>query len=117
MQTLIHFLVYALAIVITAYILPGVVVESFVVALVLAVVLGAINAFIRPILIILTLPITVLTFGLFILVINAVLVILAGALVPGFIVNGFFWALAFSIVLSLISAVLGGVSKNENTSR
>ena len=98
---LINWLVSALVILAVAYILPGVTVSSFFVALVLALVLGLINALVKPLLIILTLPITVLTLGLFIFVINALLIMLADAIVPGFAVSGFLWALIFSFVLSL----------------
>ena len=103
MSILINWLVSALAIIAAAYVLPGVEVPDFLTALVLAVVLGIINAIIKPILLILTLPITILTLGLFALVINAVLVLLADAIVPGFTVDGFWWALLFSFVLSLIN--------------
>jgi putative membrane protein len=73
---------------------------------VLAVVLGAINAFVRPVLVVLTLPITILSLGLFLLVINAVLILVASAVVPGFVVSGFLWAVAFSVVLSIIGGFL-----------
>lgn len=100
-----------MAILIAAYLLPGVVVAGFVPALVLAVVLGAINAFIKPILVVLTLPVTVLTFGLFLFVINAVLIMLASFIVPGFSVDGFWWALLFAIVLTLVNAVFDQLGK------
>ena len=106
MNILINWLVSALAILVTAYLLPGIVVTSFTSALVAAVVLGVINAFIKPILLILTLPINILTLGLFTLVINALVIILAARLVPGFKVDGFWWALIFSIILSLINSFL-----------
>lgn len=106
MAILINWLVSGLAILVTAYLLPGVHVSSFTSALVAAVVLGVINAFIKPILLILTLPINILTLGLFTLVINASVIILTSKLVPGFKVDGFWWALAFGIVLSLINSFL-----------
>ncbi|MEX2029306.1 MAG: phage holin family protein [Candidatus Paceibacterota bacterium] len=106
MKLIIHWVVSALAILVTAYILPGVNVSGIVVALVLAVVLGAINAFIRPLLVMLTLPISVVTLGLFVLVIDALLIMLAGYVVPGFTVASFWWALAFGIVLAIVSYVL-----------
>lgn len=110
---IIHWIISALAILITAYILPGVHVDGFVAALILAVVLGAINMFLRPILVILTLPITVLTLGLFVLVINALLVLLASYIVPGFTVASFWWALLFGIVLAIVGAVLHSFEKEE----
>ena len=110
---IIHWIISALAILITAYILPGVHVDGFVAALILAVVLGAINMFLRPILVILALPITVLTLGLFVLVINALLVLLASYIVPGFTVASFWWALLFGIVLAIVGAVLHSFEKEE----
>ena len=113
MKTLIHFLVSTIAILITAYILPGVHVNGIIAAIVLAVVLGAINAILRPILIFLTLPITILSIGLFVLVINGLLVILASYIVPGFTVTNFWWAFLFGIVLTVVSWVLQMFEREE----
>ena len=107
MKTIIHFIVSTLAILITAYLLPGVHVSGIFSAFVLAIVLGAINAILRPILILLTLPLTIVTLGLFVLVINAMLVILASYIVPGFAVAGFWSAFLFGIVLAIVNWVLG----------
>lgn len=115
MRIIINWIISAAAIMVAAYVLPGVEVSGLVAALVLAVVLGAINAFLKPLLIILTLPINVLTLGLFTLVINAGLVMLAAMIVPGFAVSSFWWALLFAIVLSLVTwvfASFGGKSSN-----
>ncbi len=106
MKIIIHWIVSAVAILIAAYVLPGVHVTGFVAALILALVLGIINAFLRPLLIILTLPVTILTLGLFVLVINAALVMLAAYVVPGFTVDGFWYAFFFAIVLAVVSSVL-----------
>lgn len=106
MNTLIHWVVSALAIGIAAYLLPGVTVTP-VGAFVLAVVLAIINICIKPIIAILTLPITIVTLGLFSLVINALIIMLAAAIVPGFSVTGFVAALLFALVLSLVNMVLG----------
>lgn len=108
MRIIIHWFLSALAIIITAYLLPkeAIVLQSFFVALVVAVVLGLLNSVIRPILIILTLPLEILTLGLFTFVINAGLVLLTSNIVAGFHVKSFWWALVFSLVLSLISGVL-----------
>ena len=106
MKTIIHFLVSTLAILITAYILPGVHVSGIVAALVLAVVLGIINTILRPILIFLTLPLTILSLGLFVLVINGLLVMLASYIVPGFTVVNFWWALLFGVVLAIVNWAL-----------
>jgi len=106
---LIHWLITTIAILIAAYLLPGVTVKGFFAALVTALVLGLINTFIRPILLILTLPINILTLGLFTFVINALLIMLTSAVVPGFDVRNFWWALLFSLVLSLIKWALNAI--------
>lgn len=79
---------------------------DFKAALLAALVLGIINATIKPLLILLTLPITVLTLGLFTLVINALLILLTSKLVPGFQVDGFWWAFLFSIILMVVNYIL-----------
>jgi len=96
---------------ITAYILPGVHVENYLVALIVAVVLGIVNTLVRPILVFFTLPVTILTLGLFIFVINALLIMLVSNLVPGFTVKSFWWALAFSLVMSVVSGFLNSLAK------
>jgi putative membrane protein len=106
----IHWLITTIAILIAAYLLPGVTVKGFFAALVTALVLGLINTFIRPILLILTLPINILTLGLFTFVINALLIMLTSAVVPGFDVRSFWWALLFSFVLSLIKWALNAIA-------
>lgn len=105
MGLVINWLASAIVILIAAYILPGVHVENFWTALVVAVVLGILNMLVKPLLVVLTLPITVVTLGLFLLVINALLILLASQIVPGFTVDGFWWAVLFSIVLSLINTL------------
>jgi len=109
MKTFIHWIISAIAIGISAYLVPGIGVDGVVSALVLAVVLGAINTFIRPVLVALTLPLSIITLGLFALVINTFLIMLAAAIVPGVTVAGFWTALIFGIVLALISAFLKGL--------
>jgi putative membrane protein len=106
MTFLLKWLISTLAVIIAAYLLPGVSVRSFWTALLVALVLGIVNAIIRPIFVILTLPLTVVTLGLFLFVINALLILLTSAVVPGFEVRGFWWALLFSLVLSIISWAL-----------
>jgi putative membrane protein len=110
MVTLIHWLITTVAIIISAYVLPGVTVTGLFAALVTALVLGFLNAIIRPILLILTLPLNILTLGLFTFVINALLIMLTSAIVPGFEVRNFWWALLFSLVLSLINYVLNKIT-------
>lgn len=103
MKILAHWLLNALVILIAAYVLPGVSVTGFLVALLVALVLGILNVLLKPIFVFLTLPITILTFGLFLLVINTVLIYLTAVLVPGFDVSGFVAAFLFGIVLSLFN--------------
>lgn len=102
MKLFFHWIISAIAIGIAAYLIPGTTV-TLLGALVLAVVLGAINLLIRPLLLILTLPINILTLGLFSLVINALLVLLASAIVPGFAVAGFWSAFFFAVALAIIN--------------
>jgi len=109
MRLIINWVIYAIAIVASAYFLPGIGVDSFTTALFVAVVLGLINVILKPILLILTLPINILTLGLFSLVINALLVMLAANLVPGFRVDDFWWALIFALVLSIINSALSSL--------
>jgi putative membrane protein len=109
MRILINILLRGIAVFVTSYILPGVQVRDFTTAIVAAVVLGIANAVVKPLLILFTLPITLLTLGLFTFVINALLVMLVSSLVDGFNVSGFFWALIFSFVLTFISSVLDTV--------
>ncbi len=106
MRLLVNWLVTTAAILISAYFLPGVSVRGLGAALITAIVLGLINAIIRPILVVLTLPITVVTLGLFIFILNALLVLLTSAIVPGFEVRGFLWALLFSLLFSVVSFIL-----------
>jgi putative membrane protein len=113
MQIIIRILVTALAALLVQYILPGVSIENFTTALLLAVVLGLLNLLVKPLLIILTLPVTVLTLGLFLLVINAIIILLASSLVGGFHVDGFWWALLFSIMLSFVSSFMLKLGKSK----
>lgn len=102
-------LLSTIAVFVTAHILPGIRVDGWGTALVVAVVLAVVNAFIRPLLLILTLPLNVLTLGLFTFVIIAGLVLLVSAIVPGFHVDGFWWALAFALVLAIINGFLSSL--------
>lgn len=107
MNTIMQLILSALAVGIAAYLLPGVTVDGFVVAVIVAVVLAIVNTFVKPIITILTLPINIVTLGLFSLVITALMVILTDYVVPGFEVAGFWSALFFGVVLALISMVFG----------
>jgi putative membrane protein len=106
MRILINLALSALAVFVTARVLPGVTLDGFVTALVVAVVLGVVNSLLRPVLLLLTLPVNILTLGLFTFVIIGGLVQLVSWLVPGFHVASFWWALVFAFVLWLVSAFL-----------
>lgn len=99
----------SLAVLITGYLTPGVVVDEFLTAMVVTVVLGFLNAILKPILIFLTLPINILTLGLFTLIINAVVILLASSLVPDFRVEGLVAAIIFSVILSVVNWVFSSL--------
>ena len=99
-------LLKSVGVLLAAYLLPGVSVASFWSALVLAIVLSVLNTVIKPILIVLTIPVTIVSLGLFLFVINALMVLLADSMISGFYVNGFWWGLLFSLILSVINWVL-----------
>ena len=96
----------SLAVIFAAYILNGVHVKDTLTAMIVAVVLGLLNSFVKPILIAFTIPITILTLGLFLLVINVVIVYWVHELVPDFSVDGWGWALLFSLIVSFVSSVI-----------
>ncbi len=107
MRFLVHLVVIALALWVTAYVLPGVEFSSWQALAISAIVLGLLNALVRPILVLLTLPITVLTLGLFYLIVNGFTFLLASKLVPGFEVSSFWWAVLGALVVSLVSWFVG----------
>lgn len=113
MNGLIRFLLSGLAVLLTAYILPGVHVRHYGYALLAALIISLFNVLIKPVLVILTIPITIFTLGLFLLVINAIIVLLVESIVPGFDVDGFWWALAFSVILSIFNSMLSDLSKEK----
>lgn len=113
MNILVKLLLSSLAVIIASYLLPGVIVDSFFTAVIIAVLLSLLNVTVKPLLILLTIPITLLTFGLFLLVINAIIIQIAGAVVPGFEVASFWWALLFSLLLSLINSLLSDLNKEN----
>jgi putative membrane protein len=113
---MIRFLLSGLAVVLTAYLLPGVNVEHYGYALLVAAVLSLANIVVRPILVLLTIPITIFTLGLFLLVINAVIILIVDYFVPGFSVDGFWWALAFSLILSIFNSIFDDLTKEKKKS-
>jgi len=106
MQFLGKILVTAVAAIMVSYLLPGVSIDNSVTAIILAVVLALLNGFVKPILIVLTIPITILTLGLFLLIINIVIIKWASEIVPGFSVRNWWSALLFSLLLSVVTALI-----------
>jgi len=106
---IVKLLVNALAVFLVAYLLKGVEVKGFGSAILTALLLSVINALIRPILLILTIPITIITLGLFILVLDALLLMLVDKILPGLKIRNFGWALVFSLVLSLTNSLLSWI--------
>jgi len=113
MKLILRLLLNALAVVILSYVLPGVGVDSMLTAIIVAVVLSLLNFLVKPILVIFTLPITILTLGLFLLVINAIIILLAANLIGGFQVTSFWWAIIFSLLLSFLQTILQSVLKED----
>ncbi|MBI2387184.1 MAG: phage holin family protein [Elusimicrobia bacterium] len=111
MYIILNILVSAAAVLVTGRLLSGVSIDGFGTAVVVAIVLGVVNAVLGPVLMALTLPINILTLGLFTFVIIGVLVMLTAALVPGFRVASFWWALAFAFVLALVNSAFHAVTR------
>ncbi|MDO4795258.1 MAG: phage holin family protein [Brachymonas sp.] len=106
MQIVVKWSLSAVALMFLAYLLPGIAVKSFGSALLAAAIIALLNSLVRPVLIVLTLPVTVITLGLFLLVINAWMFRLAGSILSGFVVNSFWWALAGAIIYSFLSMLI-----------
>ncbi|MDD5251479.1 MAG: phage holin family protein [Patescibacteria group bacterium] len=117
MRLILKLILNTIAVLVAAYILPGIMVDGPLTALIVAVVLGVVNVVVKPIVIVLTLPATILTLGLFLFVINALMVMLVDWLIPGFAVAGFWWALLFSLVVSLVGSVLNWLADGSREDR
>ena len=113
MKAIIQFLLNGLAVLLTAYLLPGVHVEHYGHALLAALVLAIANVLLKPLLIVFTIPLTIATLGLFLLVINAIIIIVVDYFVPGFRVDGFWWALAFSLILSIFNSLFTDLTRED----
>lgn len=113
MKLIIRILLSALAVLLLAHFLPHVSVSSFGTAIIVAIVLSLLNFIVKPILVILTLPVTIVTFGLFLLIINALIILLADNLIDGFNVDGLWWALLFSLLLSFLQSILFSLLKED----
>ncbi len=116
MKTILRVLLTAVAVVILSKLLNGVSVDGYVTAIVVAAVLGLLNIFVKPLLVLFTLPATILTLGLFLFVINACIILLADKLVDGFGVSSFWTALLFSILLTILQSIFYSVlAEDKNT--
>ena len=113
MKFITQILVSTLAVMFVQWLLPGVSVDGFRTGIFVAIALAFFNALVKPILIFLTLPATIVTLGLFLLVINAIIILLADWLVSGFHVSGFWSALLFSIILSFVTSIFNGIVGNK----
>ena len=113
MKFIVNIIVSAIAVLITAKLLPHVQVDNYLSAILVALVLAFLNTVVKPILTILTIPITFFTLGFFLLVINAFMIILASKLIEDFKVDGFWWALLFSLILSVVTGILNTIFGNN----
>jgi putative membrane protein len=113
MKLLIRIFVSAILVMLISYLMTGVTVDSFTTSLIVAIVLGLLNLIVKPVLILFTIPVTILTLGLFLLVINAIIILLCDNLVDGFSVNSFWTALFFSIVLTISESIVFKLTDND----
>lgn len=110
-------LISSLSVMLLAWLLPGITVNGYLAAVLVAIVLSFLNGIVKPILIVLTIPVTIVSLGLFLLVINAGMVMLADRMLDSFTVRGFWWALLFSFLLSIVNSILiKPTQKRENHS-
>jgi putative membrane protein len=113
MNLILKLLLNAVAVFVLAEILSGVYVDNYVTSLIVAAVISILNVLVKPILVILTLPVTILTLGLFLLVVNAIIILLADKLVDGFNVEGIWTAILFSVLLSILQSLLHSFLKKD----
>ena len=113
MNLIVKIIISSLAVFLAAYLLPGVSVDTYITAIWVAIVLALLNGFLKPLLVLLTIPVTIVTLGLFLLIINAAIILLADNFVDGFYVEGFWWALLFSLVLSIITSLMESLGKAD----
>ena len=111
MKLLVELITRMIVLLVTAYVVPGFHIDSYSTALIVALVLGILNMLLKPLLVLFTLPATILSFGLFIFVINAILLILASQFIKGFRIDSFFTAIIAAIVISIVSSILSTIIK------
>lgn len=114
MNFILNIVVTAIAVLLVANFLPGVHVDTFSTSLLVAIVLAFMNSIVKPILTILTIPITLVTMGLFLIAINGIIILMTDKLIDGFEVNGFWWALIFSFILSIVTSILNAIVGNND---
>lgn len=114
MNFILQLFISAISVIVASYILPGVHADSFLTALLVAAVLSFLNSVVKPIMIILTIPVTLISFGLFLIVINAFIILLADKLIDGFEVRNFWWAVLFSLFLSFITSIFNSVQQKQD---
>ncbi len=112
---IIRFLLSGVAVMLTAYLLPGAHIQDYWAALLVAVLISVSNVVVKPILVLFTIPITILTLGLFLLVINAIIILMVDYFVDGFSVDNFWWALAFSLILSVFNSLFADLTKSKKS--
>jgi putative membrane protein len=110
---IVRFLLNGLAVLAAAYLLDGVDVDGYGTALIVALVIAIANVIVKPILIVLTIPITIITLGLFLLAINAIIVLMVDYLVDDFYVRNFWWALLFSLIMSIFNSLFDDLTKEK----
>jgi len=116
MNPIVRLLLSGVAVMLTAYLLPGAHVQDYWAALLVAVLISVSNVIVKPILILFTIPITILTLGLFLLAINAIIILMVDYFVDGFYVDGFWWALAFSLILSVFNSLFSDLTRPNKPS-
>lgn len=114
MNTILKLLITTILIVVIGNFLSGITIVDYTTALIVAVVLALLNTFLKPILVFLTIPATIITLGLFLLVINAVIILIADYFIDGFAVSGFWTAFFFSIILTFCQSILNGILIDKN---
>ena len=113
MYLILKWILFALALIFTAYIIPGISVANFTSALIVVIIMALINIIVKPILTFVTLPINILTLGIFTFIVNALLFMLAGYLAPGFQVDGFLRALIGSLIMSVLGSIINSIDKSK----
>ena len=113
MKFILRILLSGLAVVLLANVLPGISVDTYITSIIVALVLSILNFLVKPVLIILTLPVTIVTFGLFLLFINATIIMFTDYFVAGFSVENIWWALVFSFLLSCLQSILFSILKED----